>query len=93
MVNLLPIKRKSGWDILQPNLLSEGVRLCLDMKIARMGSTLVYIPFWLLIERPRMTPYHNKLCVALVTKGINHMLCGDVNLTYVVLVACDILLE
>ena len=31
---MAPIKRKSGWDILQPNLLSEGVRLGLDMKIA-----------------------------------------------------------
>ena len=43
------------------NFLSEGVRLGLDMKIARMGSTKMYIPFWLLIERPRMTPYHKKL--------------------------------
>ena len=43
------------------NFLSEGVRLGLDMKIARMGSTKMYVPFWLLIERPRMTPYHKKL--------------------------------
>ena len=43
------------------NFLSEGVRLGLDMKIARMGSTKMYIPFWLLIERPRIAPYHKKL--------------------------------
>ena len=41
--------------------MSEGVRLGLDMKIARMGSTFTYVPFGLLIERPRMTPYHKKL--------------------------------
>ena len=43
--------------------MSEGVRLGLDKKIARMGSTLTYVPFVLLIERPRMTPYHEKFLV------------------------------
>ena len=43
------------------NFLSEGVRLGLDMKIARMGHTSMYFPFGLLIERSRMTPYHKKL--------------------------------
>ena len=90
---MAPIKRKSGWDILQPNLLSEGVRLGLDMKIARKGSTIAYIPFWLLIERPRMTPYHNKLCVAFVTKRVYNMFGGDVDFAHIVLVACDVLLE
>ena len=48
------------------NFLSEGVRLGLDMKIARMGHTSMYFPFGLLIERSRMTPYHKKLLDALV---------------------------
>ena len=42
------------------NFLLEGVRLGLDMKIARMGHTSMYFPFGLLIERSRMTPYHKK---------------------------------
>ena len=37
--------------------------------------------------------YHNKLCVALVSKWINHMLCGDVYLADVALISCDVLLE
>ena len=31
------------------------------MKIARMGHTLTYFPFWLLIERSQRTTYHKKL--------------------------------
>ena len=54
----------------QPNLLSKVVRLGLDMKIARMGSTLAYIPFWLLIERPSMTSFHKRLHVDGATKCI-----------------------
>ena len=43
------------------NFLSEGDRLGLDMKLARMGCTEVYCSFGLIIERSRMTPYHKKL--------------------------------
>ena len=40
-----------------------------------------------------MSPYHNKLCVALMTKWIDNMLCRDINLADVALVACDVLLK
>ena len=53
----------------------------------------MYVPFGLLIERSQMTPYHKKLSVAFMTKGVYNMLGGDVDLAHVVLVACDVLLE
>ena len=54
----------------QPNLLSKVVRLGLDMKIARMGSTLAYIPFGDLIEAAQMRLFHKKLHVDGATKCI-----------------------
>ena len=56
--SLFPLSPFRPYEI---DFLSEGVRCGLDMKIARMGSTLTYVPFWLLIERSQMTPYHKKL--------------------------------
>ena len=54
----------SRWPLITTNFLSEGVSCGLDTKIARMGSTLMmYVPFWLLIERSQMTPYHKKFLV------------------------------
>ena len=41
--------------------MSEGVRCGLDKEKERMGSTLVYVPFALWIERSQMPPYHKKL--------------------------------
>ena len=49
--------------------MAEGTRLGLDKKIARMGSTLTYVPFVLLIERSRMTPYHEKFLVRRVSSA------------------------
>ena len=46
-----------------PNLLSEWCRCGADMKKAWMGSTLMYVPFRLLIEASQMRRYHNKLKV------------------------------
>ena len=47
--------------LITTNLLSEGCRCGLDMKLGWMDSTWMYIPFSLMIERPQMRPYHNKL--------------------------------
>ena len=58
-----------------------------------MGHTETYFPFGALSLVLQIAAYHNKLSVALVTKGIYHVLRGDVNLAYVVLVACDVLLK
>ena len=58
-----------------------------------MGHTMTYFPFGALSLVPQIAAFHNKLCVALVTKRVYNMLCGDVNLAHVVLVACDILLK
>ena len=37
------------------------VRLGLDKEISPDGTYLTYFPFGLMIERPRMAAYHNKL--------------------------------
>ena len=50
------------------NLVSEGRRVLDSAKNLAMGSTLTYVPFVLLIERPRMTPYHKKLLGAAANK-------------------------
>ena len=42
------------------NLLSEGCRCGLDMKLGWMDSTWMYIPFSLMIEASLMRRYHNK---------------------------------
>ena len=67
--------------------------MCLRHENSQNGANSKYFPFWLLIERSQMTPYHKKLRVAFVTKGVYNMLGGDVDLAHIVLVACDVLLE
>ena len=53
------------------NLLSEEVRLGLDKEIAPDGTYLAYFPFGAMIERSRMTPYHNKFSIAVDTMPIS----------------------
>ena len=54
--------------------MSEWCRCGADMKKPRMGSTKAYVPFGALIERPRMTSFHNKLLDAYAIKNEVHIL-------------------
>ena len=80
--------KKYGWAAL-PNFLSKGVRCGLDMKIARMGHTMTYFPFWLLIERSQMRRYHKKLSFVVRTKHLLNLM--DVELLHVVTCRTEVL--
>ena len=43
------------------SLLSKGVRCGLDKEFGLDGTYLTYFPFSPTIERPQMTPFHNKV--------------------------------